>query len=143
MYCHCWVHSQLLNYLKKQGIVGPVNSALCLLHSESMCMTSAVTVHMRWKKKWKRETQNADVNKPNPKGHVVMLIFLMEVVVLVYNQIWSQTFLISQNELLINALRVPINGTLNYQGQGFFKKLVWWETFLIPYILYRMWTWKI
>ena len=27
--------------------------------------------------------------------YVVMLIFLMEVVVLVYNQIWSQTSLIS------------------------------------------------
>ena len=27
-------------------VIGPVNSALCLLHSESMCMNSAVTVHM-------------------------------------------------------------------------------------------------
>ena len=34
-------------------------------------------------------------NKPNPNGHVVMLIFLIEVVVLVYNQIWSQTLIIS------------------------------------------------
>ena len=34
-------------------------------------------------------------NKPNPNGHVVMLIFLIEVVVLVYNQIWNQNLLIS------------------------------------------------
>ena len=71
-------------------VVGPVNSALCLLHSESMCMNSAVTVHMRWKKKNKKGNVKLKMqmcNKPNPNGHVVMLIFLVEVVVLVYNQI--------------------------------------------------------
>ena len=50
--------------------MGPMNSVLCLLHSESMCMNSAVTIHTRWrekkkkkekkKRKGKRETQNAD-----------------------------------------------------------------------------------
>ena len=34
-------------------------------------------------------------NKPNPNGQVVMLIFTMEVVVLIYNQICSETLLIS------------------------------------------------
>ena len=78
-------------------VVGLVNSALCLLHSESMCMNNAVIVHTRLKKKkkgnMKLKTQMR--NRPNRNGHVVMLIFLMEVVVLVYNQIWNQTLLIS------------------------------------------------
>ena len=41
-------------------VVGPVNSALCLLHSESMCMNSMVTVHTRRKKKKKEETLNSE-----------------------------------------------------------------------------------
>ena len=36
----------LKNFLNNV-VLGPVNSALCLLYSESMCMNSAVTVHMR------------------------------------------------------------------------------------------------
>ena len=79
-------------------VVGPVNSALCLLYSEFMCMNNAVTIHMRGKKKKKKGNLKPKMqtrNKPNPNRHVVMLIFLMEVVVLVYNQIWCQTLLIS------------------------------------------------
>ena len=107
-------------FLLKKVVVGPVSCALFLLQSESICMNGVVKVHTRWKKKKgnvKLKTQTR--YKPNPNGHVFMLIFLMEVVVLVYNQIWSQNLLISQSELLINALRLPINQTLNYQGQGF------------------------
>ena len=121
-------------FLNKVG-VGSVNSAICLLHSESMCMNSAVTIHLRWKnekKKKKKETWNQKHrcaisqmqllhsesmcmssavtihtrwkkekketwtrNKPNANGHVVMLIFLLDVVELVYNQTWSQNLLIS------------------------------------------------
>ena len=58
-------------------VVGPVNSALCLLYSESMCMNSAVTVHYAFEKKngnSKLKTQMH--NKPNSDGHVLMLIFL-------------------------------------------------------------------
>ena len=52
-------------FFLKKVLVGPVNSALCLLHSESMCMNSAVTIHLRWKKKKekkrrKRETKKVD-----------------------------------------------------------------------------------
>ena len=70
--------------------------ALCLLHFESMCMNSVVTIHTLWKKKkgnfkLKKHTRN----KPNPNGQVVTLIFSMEVVVLIYNQICSETLLIS------------------------------------------------
>ena len=39
-------------------VVGPVNSALCLLHNEPTCMNSAVTIHTRWKKKEKKEKWN-------------------------------------------------------------------------------------
>ena len=86
----------------------------------NLCARTMQLLFIRAKKKngnVKLKTQTR--NKPNPNGQVVMLIFLLEVVVLVYNQIWSQTFLLSKNELLINALRVPTNRTLNYQGQGF------------------------
>ena len=37
----------IFNIFMNKVVVGPVNSALCLLYSESMCMNSAVTVHMR------------------------------------------------------------------------------------------------
>ena len=37
----------ILNIFLNKVVVGPVNSALCLLYSESMCTNSAVTVHMR------------------------------------------------------------------------------------------------
>ena len=40
------VRSILKIFLNKV-VVGPVNCALCHLYSESMCMNSAVTVHMR------------------------------------------------------------------------------------------------
>ena len=50
-------------FLNKVG-EGPVNSALCLMHSESMCMNSAFTIHMRWKKekekRRKREIKSVD-----------------------------------------------------------------------------------
>ena len=60
-------------------VVGPVNSALCLLHSESMCMNSIVTVHTRRKKEKKKrgniKLRTQRRNKPNSSAHVVMLIF--------------------------------------------------------------------
>ena len=37
----------IVNIFLNKLVVGPVNSTLCLLYSESMCMNSAVTVHMR------------------------------------------------------------------------------------------------
>ena len=73
-------------------VVGPVNSALCLLYSESMCMNSAVTIHTLWeKKKGNMKLKTHTHNKPNSNGLVLMLIFLMEVVVEIYNQIWNPT----------------------------------------------------
>ena len=53
----------IFNIFLNKVVVGPVNSALCLLYSEFMCMNSAVTVHMRWKKKWECKTQNADAQE--------------------------------------------------------------------------------
>ena len=50
----------IFKIFQKNVVVGPVNSALCLLYIESMCMNSAVTVHYALKKKWKLKTQNAD-----------------------------------------------------------------------------------
>ena len=48
-----WVNSivgPIFNYFFLNNVVvGPINSALCLLHSESMCMNSTVTVHTHWK----------------------------------------------------------------------------------------------
>ena len=78
-------------------VVGPVNSALCLLYSESMCMNSGVTIHTLWKKKKKGNVKlkTHTRNNPNPNGQVMMLIFSVEVVVFVYNQICSETLLIS------------------------------------------------
>ena len=73
-----------------------MNSALCLLYSESMCMNSAVTIHTLWeKKKGNMKLKTHTRNKSNLNGQVVMLIFSMEVVVLVYNQICGETLLIS------------------------------------------------
>ena len=72
----------ILKIFLNKVVVGPVNFALCLLYSESMCMNSAVTVYCVLKKKngnVKLKTQMR--NKPNSNGHVLMLIFLMEVVV--------------------------------------------------------------
>ena len=81
-------------FFLKKVLVGPVNSRLCLLHSEYMCMTSAAAIHTCWKKKKKKKEEEGNVklktqtrNKPSPNGHVVMLIFLMEIVVLIYYQI--------------------------------------------------------
>ena len=37
----------ILKFFLIKMVVGPVNCVLCLLYSESMCMNSAVTVHMR------------------------------------------------------------------------------------------------
>ena len=37
--------------------MGPINSALCLLHSETMCMNSVVTVHTCLEKKKHTHTQ--------------------------------------------------------------------------------------
>ena len=37
----------IFNIFLNKVVVGPVNSALCLLYSESMCMNSAIPVHMR------------------------------------------------------------------------------------------------
>ena len=68
------------------------------------------------KKKGNVKLKTHTRSKPNPNGQVVIFIFSMEVVILVYNQICSETLLISLNELLVNALTVPINRTLNYQG---------------------------
>ena len=85
-------------FFQNNVVVGPVNSALCLLYSESMCMSSAVTIHTLWKKKKKKgnvKLKTHTRNNPNPNGQVVTLIFSMEVVVLVYNQICSETLLIS------------------------------------------------
>ena len=51
----------ILKIFLNKVVVGPVNFALCLLYSESMCMNSAVTVYcVLKKKKWKRKTENAD-----------------------------------------------------------------------------------
>ena len=47
----------IFNISLNKVVVGTVNSALCLLYSESMCMNSAVTVHYAFKKKM--ETQNS------------------------------------------------------------------------------------
>ena len=83
-------------FFQNKVVVGPVNSALCLLYSESMCMNSVVTIHTHWKKKngnVKLKTHTR--NNPNPNGQVMMLIFSVEVVVFVYNQICSETLLIS------------------------------------------------
>ena len=57
-----WVDIAVINvfnifFLNKVG-VGPVNSAICLLHSESMCMNSAVTIHTHWNKEKEKETWN-------------------------------------------------------------------------------------
>ena len=54
-----WVDSAVITvfnffFLNNVG-EGAVNSALCLLHSESMCMNCAVTIHLRWKKKKKEK----------------------------------------------------------------------------------------
>ena len=37
----------IFNIFLNKVVVGPMNSALCLLYSGSMCMNSGVTVHMR------------------------------------------------------------------------------------------------
>ena len=51
----------ILKIFLNNMVVGPVNCALCLLYSESMCVNSAVSVHyVLKKKKWKHKTQNAD-----------------------------------------------------------------------------------
>ena len=71
----------IFNIFLKKGVVGPVNSALCLLYSESICMNSAVTIHMRKKKNGNAKLKTQMRNKPNSNGHVLMLIFLFEVVV--------------------------------------------------------------
>ena len=52
-------------FFRNKVVVGPMNSALCVLHSESTSMNDAVNVHMHWekerkKKRRKRETQNTD-----------------------------------------------------------------------------------
>ena len=69
----------LIYFFLDKVVVGPVNSALCLLHSESMCMNSIVTVHMRRKKRKKKKRGNVKLiiltrNKSNSSGHIVMLI---------------------------------------------------------------------
>ena len=46
-------------FFLKKVVIGAVNSTFCLLHNESMCMNSTVTVHTGWKKKKKRETSNS------------------------------------------------------------------------------------
>ena len=50
----------ILKIFLNKMVVGPVNCALCLLYSESMCMNSTVTVHYVLKKKWKSKTYNVD-----------------------------------------------------------------------------------
>ena len=48
-----WVNAIIFGFL---GLIDfLVNNALCLLHSESMCMNSAITVHTHYKKKKKRK----------------------------------------------------------------------------------------
>ena len=47
----------LIFFFRNKVVVGPVNSALCLLHSEFTSMNSAATVHMRWKKKKKKKKE--------------------------------------------------------------------------------------
>ena len=49
----------------------------------------------RKKKKKKKKLKMQTRNKPYRNGHIVMLIFLMELADLVYKLIWSQTLLIS------------------------------------------------
>ena len=46
-----WKHCSKIIFRCVNSVVGLVNSAFCLLHSECMCMNSAVTVHTRWEKK--------------------------------------------------------------------------------------------
>ena len=46
-----WVDSVVVPVFKffffNKVVLGPMNSALCLLHNESMCMNGAVTIHTR------------------------------------------------------------------------------------------------
>ena len=41
----------LINFFLNKVVVGPVNSELFPLNSESVCVNNTVTVHMRWKNK--------------------------------------------------------------------------------------------
>ena len=55
-----------------------MNSTFCLLHSESMCMNSAVTIHTCWEKKnrKKRQMWRKNVNSNTHYGSVwIELIF--------------------------------------------------------------------
>ena len=84
-----WVDSAVIPvfiiFFLNKVVVGPVNSALFLLHSESTCMNSAVTIHMRWKRKKKKksETKNVDARYTecnsctvNPCASIVQLLFV-------------------------------------------------------------------
>ena len=124
-------HCNKIIFKRVNSAVGPILNIFfwikCLLFLWTVHFVSCIVNPYAWtvqllfihvgKKNVKLKMQTR--NKPYPNEHVVMLIFLMEVVDLVYKFIWGQTLLISWNELLINALRIPINWTLNYQGQGF------------------------
>ena len=57
-----WKHYKKIIFKCVNSAVGPMNSTLCLLHSESMCGYCSYTLK---KKKKNVQKQNADVN-PNP-----------------------------------------------------------------------------
>ena len=84
-----WVDSAVIPvfniFFLNKAVVGPVNSAIWLLHSESKCMNSAVTIHTRWKTKKKKKslTKNVDVQYTkcnsctmNPCAWIVQLLFI-------------------------------------------------------------------
>ena len=100
-------------------VVGPVNSALCLLHCESMCMKSVVTVHMRWKKNWKHETQNVDVQYAHSKRARSHVNFFIGSCSLNLQPNLKPDFVNFLNWTINKCLQSTINRTLNYQGQGF------------------------
>ena len=71
------------------------------------------------KKKEKHETQNANAQLAQSKQAHNHVNFFNRSCSLGLQPKLKPNFVNFLNELLINALRVPINRTLNYQGQGF------------------------
>ena len=65
------------------------------IHVHERCSYCSHMLEKKKKKEGNVKLKTQTRNKPSPNGHVVMLIFLMEIVVLIYYQIWSQTLLIS------------------------------------------------
>ena len=85
-----WVDSVVVPvfniFFLNKVVLGLVNNALCLLHSEFMCKNGAVTIHTCWKKekkKEKSETKNVDARyaecnscSMNPCAWTVQLLFV-------------------------------------------------------------------